>query len=65
MTDTPTLIEPFRSLAEAAGLQIPEDRIPGINTLVAELRAQAASLRAGLSPVDEPSNIYPAAGASR
>jgi len=63
MTDIPTLIEPFRSLAEAAGLPIPEDRVAGVNTLVAELYAQAASLRAGLSPVDEPANIYPAAGA--
>lgn len=63
MTDTPILSQPFRSLAEAAGFSIPEDRIPGVNALVAELQAQAASLRAGLSPVDEPANIYPAAGA--
>lgn len=63
MTDAPTLIQPFRSLAGAAGLSIPTDRVPGVNALVAELQAQAASLRAGLSPVDEPANIYSAAGA--
>lgn len=64
MTDTPSLIEPFASIAKAAGLPIPEDRIAGVNGLVADLYAQAAALRGmGLSPVDEPANIYPANGA--
>lgn len=56
---TESLIQPFGAIVAATDLPIPEDRIAGVNTLVAEIYTLAAKLReAGIRPVDEPANIY-------
>ena len=59
MSITEELAAEFDTLAARAGLAIPPERRDSILALYAEMKGMTAQLReAGITPADEPANIY-------